>query len=227
MVAKPTAELSLVNASGMREPRADWSRTAEANLLIAAKTALAGRGLRAVEVDFSGSMQGRIGQLVRLHRAVSRTVSCHTPRTGLHRYDLPSKPNLDWSIGPGAAELAKLTPDGEADFALFTNASGSYASGGRIFLSALKTAAAAAAAAATQGVPYGVNPLLNDGRRVGVSLVDLESGRIVWSKEAAGGYDVRNPKAVGTLMNRLLTDSPIEESSSPRAAVTSDSAKAP
>ena len=142
--------------------------------------------IRALNPD--DAMEGRPGQLIRLHDAVGGSIMNFT--YGLIK--LPTKKNnFAWTLGDGAQELATKY---DADYALFTVARGSFSSGGRI-------AAQIALAALGVGVAGG-------GTQAFVSLVDLKTGQIVWFNFTTIG-DLRNSTGAASSTDTLLKDAPL------------------
>lgn len=189
----PDVELSLLNAGGITEPNAAWTR--DAKRLIASTLEARFRGINATLVRGSADAleaanDPRETQLVKLHGAVGNSIL-------LHQYgdilQLPTKKGkFEWGLGP---DTAYLKDKYGADYALFIFIRDSYASGGRV---------AAIMVAAVLGVG------LQGGVQVGfASLVDLRSGDIVWFNRLARGVgDLRTPKGAKETVDVLLKDFP-------------------
>jgi len=129
-------------------------------------------------------------QLVKLHEVVGRTILVHQYVQG---FGLPNKKgSFDWSLGDKASFLKKKYG---TDYALVVYIRDSYATAGR-------AAMMVAAAALGVGIPGGV--------QVGfASLVDLETGQVVWfSRLARGTGDIRNNESAKESVAALLTDFP-------------------
>ena len=107
---------------------------------------------------------------------------------------LPNKNGaFDWSLGPGVHELGEVH---HADYALFAFYRDQQASGGRMALAVL--------AAATVGAGMETN------REYGfASLVDLNTGDIVWfNVVAAGSGELRDAKGAQNAVATLFKDMP-------------------
>jgi len=190
MALQPEVQLSLLTAGGVQEPRADWSKTAQANLASEIESQLKQRshGLKMLEAD--SVMEGRTGQLLRLNEAVGQSILLFG-----YAIKLPSKgKEFDWTLGEGAKALGEVQG---ADFALFINARGTYASGGRI-------ATAIGLSMLGVSVPLGQQVVL-------ASLVDLKTGRVVWFNVAVAGpnADMRKPEGAAELTTSLLKNIPL------------------
>ena len=183
--------LGVLTASGVVEPRADWSATAAANLEREAQEFAKARGLAPKTVDANkiGEDGGRAAQVLKLHRAVGQSIATHS----YGFVELPTKTTFDWTLGDGAAALGGA--EGAA-YALFITGQGSYADGGRIAMTV-------AMAMLGVGMPMG-------GQEVFVSLVELKSGRVVWSNMViAGANDMRSPEGADALAKTLFADAPL------------------
>jgi hypothetical protein len=191
LVMPPDVQLGVLTASGMVEPRADWTETAKANIERHVRSELERKSSRSVAFDTATPMTPEQIQLIRLHEAVGGAII--TFKMGL--LSLPTKKDLfDWSLGPGVRNLA---PDQGANYALFLYANGSYASGGRV------------ATAVVMGVLFGA--VVPTGQQsCFASLVDLSTGDIVWFNTAASqGGDLRDPTKSRSMIDALLATIPI------------------
>lgn len=192
LIVQPDIQLSLLSAAGMQEPRADWTEAARANIAAAFAGNLSGQGHTPQPYDPDEAYEGRIGQVIRLHEAVGASILFfqYAPLA------LPTHPrdSFNWTLGPGAQEIAAATG---ARYALFTVARGSYASGGRV-------AAMIGLAILGVGVPLG-------GQQMYASLVDLQTGEIIWFNlaTASPNADMRTPEGARALVDELLEDAPL------------------
>jgi hypothetical protein len=190
LVMQPDVQLSLLTAAGIPEPREDWSVAGRDNLA----QSLAARVERSHHVpsalDPATAMEGRIGQIIRLHDIVGGAILSER----LTHVTLPSRRGVtQWSLGDGVQELGAAY---NADYALFVVARGSYASGAR-------------AAAAIVGLVAGVYIPMG-GQQVFASLVDLHTGNIVWFGFAnAGGSDMREAEGATALVAELMSEAPL------------------
>jgi hypothetical protein len=186
LLVQPDIELSVLTTAGLPEPRADWSQSARTNVATALRAKIAGEGHSAQDFDTSAAMDGRIGQIVRLHEAVGTSILAFN----YGFINLPTKrDNFDWTLGPGAREIAAAH---NARYALFVYARGTYSSAGRIVMALLF------------GGPTGVQQMF-------ASLVDLQTGNIIWFNVATAGpnADMREPDGARALVDSLMQDSPL------------------
>ncbi|MFZ5668364.1 MAG: hypothetical protein ACOY4K_02630 [Pseudomonadota bacterium] len=190
LVAQPDIELSLLTASGLLEPRADWTASARANIQGAVDAALQGKSHKLTVLDPATEMEGREGQVLRLNGAVSSAIFSY----GLYGKGLPSKSGFDWTLGEGAQLLAAKYG---SDYALFVYGRGSYSSGGRV-------AMMIGAAALGVSIPMG-------GQQIYASLVELKTGRVIWFNYAiaAPNADMRTPEGARLLTESLLKGLPL------------------
>ena len=190
----PDIELAEVSAGGVAVPKADWTEAARGHLDAALQAERVQRNLRLVAFDDSKlpqAQQAELDQVQRLHGAVGRAILRYhyIPQQGL-----PTKQGrFDWTLGPAARDLRQVTG---ADHALFIWIRDSYTSAGRVVVQIL------AAAVFGVAVPGGV--------QVGfASLVDLDSGDIVWfNRLARPSGDLRTAPAAAETARVLLTGFP-------------------
>lgn len=191
LLIQPDIELSLLTASGLLEPRADWTTAGRDNLQTAVEAALKGKSHTFTGLDPSTAMGGRGGQLLRLNSEVGKSIL-------LFNYGyvkLPTKTgSFDWTLGEGAQTLGQTY---NADYALFIYGRGSYSSGARV-------AMMIGMAALGVSLPTG-------GQQAFASLVDLKTGQVVWFNLAAAGpsADMRTPEGAALLTASLLKDVPL------------------
>jgi hypothetical protein len=191
IVVNPDVKLAVLTAAGLQEPREDWSQSARANLNTAINDALKGRAHRFEALDPQASMEGRAGQLLRLHEAVGQSILVYS-YGGLR---LPTKAKgFDWTLGDGAQVLGQ---EHQAAYALFVTGRGTYASAGR-------AAVMIGAAMLGVGVPMG-------SQQVFASLVDLRTGQVVWFNVATAGpnADIRSAEGAAALTRDLLKGAPL------------------
>lgn len=191
LLVQPDIELGLLTAAGLQEPRADWSSAARTNIASAMQQELAGRKLNTMNFNPANAMEGRTGQIIRLHNVVGASV------LAFHygAVSLPTKKDqFDWTLGEGVQELRRQTG---ADYAIFVFGRGSYASGGRVATSFMLAVLGVA-------VPLG-------GQQMFVSLVDLNTGRVIWFNVVTAGpdADMRKPEGAASLAKSLFKDAPL------------------
>lgn len=191
LLIQPDIELSLLTASGMLEPRADWTASGRGNIQAAVEAALKGKSHTFKGLDPNTAMAGRGGQLLRLNGEVGKSIL-------LFNYgyvNLPTKAgSFDWTLGEGAQTLGQTY---DADYALFIYGRGSYSSGARV-------AVMIGMAALGVSVPMG-------GQNAFASLVDLKTGQVVWFNLSTAGpsADMRTPEGATELTASLLKDVPL------------------
>lgn len=186
ILLQPDVHLALLTASGLQDPRADWSQQGEDNLAAEMSASLMARAHQFRTVDPETAMEGRTGQLLRLNEAVTQSIP--------YGFLPTKKGSFDWTLGEGAQALGAAY---QADYALFVTARGTYASGGRVV-------AMIGLAALGVSVPLGNQYAM-------ASLVDLKTGRIVWYNTALAGpnADMRQPAGAKILVTAMLKDAPL------------------
>jgi hypothetical protein len=186
-------EMTELTAAGLPEPKAEWTDQGRVLLLAGLRKLAANRAAAVLDYDADlvpPDRRDEARQLGKLHEAVGAEILDH-------HYDrlatLPSKRGrFEWSLGPRAQILRDATG---ADYALFPTVRDSYTSTGRALL-------IAAAAAFTI-------PLLGGSQAGFVSLVDLETGDVVWFNkiERLTGH-LRTASAAEETAATLLADLP-------------------
>jgi hypothetical protein len=187
VVMTPSVELHILTAAGLPEPREDWSVAGRDNLTSSIQTYVQGESHIPTMLDPATAMEGRVGQIIRLHDAVGFSL--------MQRAALPTqRDRFEWTLGEGTQELATAQ---NADYALFIGAYGTYASAGRV-------AMMIGLAALGVGVPLG-------SQIVYASLVDLRTGNVIWFNiaVAAPNQDMREPDGARSLVQTLLKDAPL------------------
>ncbi len=191
----PDIELYVLTASGMLEPKAEWTAKARLHVIDALKEELRAKNvqllLHQTPTDMPSQNYEQI-QLLKLHEAVGRTILKHKY---ISQFALPTKKDkFDWTLGEGATVLRE---ESDAQYGLFIQLRDSYTSTGRavaIFL---------AAALFGVGIP--------GGQQVGfASLVDLHNGDILWfNRLISGTGDLRTPEPARKAVKQLLTELPL------------------
>lgn len=193
LLLEPDVQLSLITTGGVRETRADWSETAQKNVLNQMQTALSGNGHELISYDPDTASAKEI-QLVKLHEAVGSTILRHE----YGQQKLPSKRGVfDYTLGDGVKELKDKY---DADYAMFLYARGGYASAGRQVL-----------ATAVLIATYGGNIGGTGDQQAFASLIDLETGDVVWFNVTVTGRgtDIRKPEGSERMVKALLKKIPI------------------
>ena len=191
IVVMPTdIELFSVSAGGVPEPKADW--TDAANRYFKAALARKKSTLGVESVDLSEKDADELAEINTLHAAIARSIQTHHFGPGM--LQLPTKEGkLDWSLGEPVRAIRERTG---ANYALFSWIRDSYASAERI-----------AATIALAFIGIGIAP---GGMQQGyASLVDLETGRVVWFNRLLRGHgDLREPEKAAETLDVLLTNFP-------------------
>ena len=195
VMIEPDIELSEVLAGGVEEPRREWSDRARRLYPEEVHHRLVAGGVQQLpdyDVPDNLAPETRLGQILRLNEAVSMSILAYTSPGN----QLATKPHhsLDWTLGPGAQELRKVTG---ADYALFTYIRDSYTSTGR---KALRIAALLLLGGDIGG-----------GRQIGVTtLVDLRTGQVVWFNFlAAQTGDLRDENGARETAEDMLRGFPL------------------
>lgn len=183
-------ELSALTATGMLEPRADWTEAASGFMYDALIEKMKSAGYQPTDYNStSDAPDSDSVQLEKLHEVVGQNIVFHN----FGQYPLPSKDGaFDWSLGSQAKVLGVNT---DADHALFVYFRDSFSTGGRV---------AAQIGLAMLGVG------VVGGQQIGfVSMVDLDSGDIVWFNflNSLSGDSRTESSAIST-MDRLMQDFP-------------------
>ena len=182
-------ELYSISAGGVAEPRADWTLAAQDNM----KKEL-GRlreRYRGDTVELAEGTADGLGEVLALHAAVARSISLHHGIGGI--WALPTKDGkLDWSFGDA---LKPLQEQSGARYGLFIWVRDTYASAERV---------AAMVLMAIIGVG------MSGGTQQGyASLVDLESGRVLWfNRLARASGDLRESAKAAETVDVLLRGFP-------------------
>jgi hypothetical protein len=182
-------ELFSLSGGGVAEPKADWTAAAQKFMGDAIAARKAGWGLNTQSLTERDA--DAFGEQVGLHAAVARSISLHHSAGGM--WALPTKAGaLEWSFGDAMQALKEKTG---ARYGLFVWVRDSYASAER---------KAAMVALALLGVG------LTGGIQVGyASLVDLDSGRVVWFNQLARGTgDLREAASAKETIDVLLSGFP-------------------
>lgn len=180
-------ELFSISAGGIIEPRADWTDAAQKHF--AAALAAQRKRLGANTVDLPQAQVDEFHEITALHRAVADAITMHHTR-GLKLSTKQER--LDWSLGEAVQPLKQRTG---ADYALFTWIRDSYASSERKL--------AMVAMALMGGILVG-------GEQTGyASLVDLNTGRVVWFNEVGRMWgDLREAEPANETVEALLKGFP-------------------
>lgn len=183
-------ELFSISGGGVPEPKADWTQAAAGHFRQALLAHNQKLGLKTVEV--SEEAADELAEVNTLHAAVAQAIAVHH----FGPLKLPTKEGkLDWSLSDAVAPVKRATG---ARYALFSWVRDSYASAER---------KAAIIGLALLGVGVA------GGQQVGyASLVDLETGRVVWfNRLARGSGDLREAEPAAETVGALLSGFPLAQ----------------
>jgi hypothetical protein len=186
-VIQPDIHLGELTAGGLVEPRADWTKAAQADVAKQLEAYFAKRNTSVVLVNDLNDQ--REVQLAKLHGPIGRAIIRHA----IMGVKLPNKTQaMDWTLGPDAALLREHY---KTDYALFIYVNDTYTSAGRAFL----MVGAAVLGVSVQG-----------GQQIGfASLVDLRTGNITWFNvrhDGSGG--LRDTNGCKHFVEGILADLP-------------------
>lgn len=195
-------ELSELSAGGIPFPKAEWTSAAIGHVSAALDEFLGARNATLVAYQAPPELSPearRQSQIIKLHGAVGNAVLAHKFNPA---FALPTvRDKFDYTLGEGVKVLAGGAggPTGHeqgADYALFVYIRDSYASGERV-------------AVMIFGALLGVG--LPGGVQVGfASLVDLETGDIVWFNRLVSGVgDLRTREPAKKTIENLLSGFPL------------------
>lgn len=182
-------ELFSLSAGGVAEPKADWTAAALGHMKAAITQKKA--ELRFSGVELPDGAIDEFGEQIGLHAAVASSIALHHSTGGM--WALPSKAGLlDWTFGDA---MRPLHARSGARYGLFVWVRDSYAS-------AERKAAMVALALFGVGIPGGVQTGY-------ASLVDLQTGRVVWfNRLARGTGDLREAAPAKESIEALLSNFP-------------------
>jgi len=194
LLIEPDIILFELTAGGLEEPRADWTEAAKVNVGKKLDAILQKTGDKPIPHQPPVKAPDRMHtqeQILKLHEVVGQTVLIHKY---IPIYNLPTKEGcFDWGLGECVKSLKE---DTGADYALFVYLRDSYTSPGR---AALIVAAALFGVGLQGGVQLGF-----------ASLVDLQTGQIVWFNRLMSGVgDLRTPEAAEKAIQELLANIPL------------------
>lgn len=187
LLMTPDIKYFRVTASGITEPNADWTETAQSNFNQALDNYTATENLSLLKSNDSEQVSDLLVEYDRLHSAVGSSILAH--HYGLQK--LPAKAGaFDWSLGSGVKNLAS---DRDEKYALFVFYRDYQASGGRMAIAFF------AAALST--------PIYTGHQGGFASLVDLTTGDVIWfNNVAAAAGDMRKPNGAKKIVKQLLTE---------------------
>lgn len=193
LMTTPDVEVGAILASGLIEPRAEWSIAARNNLQSAISAHLEKRDTNVTVMNADQILTPKQIQILKLTDTV---VAASESRAQLkHKDDV-----FDLTVGPEAAALKSIAG---SDYALLTSASAAFQTAGKMAVNAAMLVLSAYTGTTT-AIQVGA-------QQAQVSLVDLTSGDIVWTNKAIlGGTDIRKPESAEKIAETLLKDFPLE-----------------
>jgi hypothetical protein len=191
LVFRPDVQVGSLGVGGIESPDADWTAQGRKNLadaLVADQTKLSN------QVAFLGDKEGADGQLAADYQALFRAVSFAIFEHKFFGAKLPTKKDkFDWTLGPGIRKVSEGTG---ANYALLLYTHDSFGTGGR------KAMQIVALFALGAFVPAGVHNSY-------ASLVDLETGQVVWFNVNLGARgDPREAAGAQARIEQLLATMP-------------------
>jgi hypothetical protein len=188
VMIEPDVQLMELDAGGILEPRADWTKAAQTFIDKDLRAHFAKSGAEPVN---AGRPTPRDIQFVKLHAVVAKEILTHIYNRDARLRNKASP--LDWTLGRGTNEMRDRY---DADYALFIFVRDSYATANRQWVEVLGNLAGAhLALAAQEGI---------------ASLVDLRSGNIVWFNRIISAYgDLRTEEPAQRTVDALIKDMPL------------------
>lgn len=190
LLIEPDVRLAKMLAGGTEEPRPEWNAAAGALVARHARDTAISRGRTVTEMA-RADLSEAARQVLLLHEAL--LVSMRQSEYGdPPPATMPRK--RSWTLGPGARALRGETG---ASQALLLNASGA-------FTGAVRGALVVIGLAAGVPTPTGL-------QRASASLIDLDSGDILWRKAiiVEPEADMRRDDGAHRLVTALLTSAPL------------------
>jgi hypothetical protein len=189
LVLPVDVELFSLSAGGLTEPKADWTAAAKDHMKVAVAARKTALGL--TTQDAGEALADEFAEQVGLHAAVAQSIAWH--HFGGSMWALPTKAEaLNWTFGDAMQPLAAKTG---ARYGLFMWVRDTYASAER---KAMMVAMAI----------FGIG--VAGGAQVGyASLVDLQTGQVVWfNRLARGTGDLRDAASARESIDALLAGFP-------------------
>jgi len=195
-------ELSELAGGGTLTPRADWTTTAREHLEKAIGTRIANSKASHVAADPALlSAESRHLQLFKLHEAIGESIYQH--QAGGPNGQLQVIPTLkfgfDWTLGESVRALKEETG---ANYALFVHVRDSYATAGR--------KVAMVGSLLVCGATGFCMPIGTGVRNAFASLVDLNTGQVVWfNRSYSETGDLREADPATKAMKAMLEGLPL------------------
>lgn len=193
LIVMPEVSLGQLTAGGAVDPKEEWSQNARRYLNGSLTRAMAARKYTTVSTDLMAYEDSHDLQMLKLNNAVTDSITMNS----YPMFALPTKTSFDWTLGTGAQALVPADAATPPAYVLFLRVQGSYSSGGR---AAMWLGMAALGVA----MPLG-------GQVMTASLVDLNTGKVVWyrNQAVASGTDIREAVGADTAVESLLKQLPL------------------
>jgi hypothetical protein len=195
LLMRPDMEVGELQAGGMVEPNADWTKAAREHLATAMETSHRARGIELRPIDEGKAENARlIADYEALHRAVAQAIVTYK----YYGAKLPTKKDrFDWTLGPDAQKLGEASG---ANYALFFYGRDNFASASR----------KAVQVAGFLGCLVGVCVITSGGQHVYyASLVELSTGNVVWFNVLRGSKgDVREAEGAQGMVDAIMASMP-------------------
>jgi hypothetical protein len=162
VVFRPDVQVGSLGVGGIESPDADWTAQGRKNL---ADALTKDQAKLSNQVVFLEDKEGADGQLVADYQSLFRAVSFAIFQHKFFGPKLPTKKDkFDWTLGPGVKKIGDLSG---ANYALLLYTHDSFGTGGRKAMQIVALIAFGAVVQAGIHISY-------------ASLVDLETGQVVW-----------------------------------------------
>jgi hypothetical protein len=196
ILMRPSIRVGSQSAGGMFEPNADWTAQARENIEREITRLQSTLGNKVVTYEEGlGNESALASQYSNLFSSVAESAIEYQFFKGNRLPTKKKTKGLEWSLGPGLAQMPSLEG---ADYLLFINSYDSIGSTGR---KVLQIVGLLAGVAVTSGEHKGY-----------AGLVDLRTGELVWlNVDMAVGGDVRTPEGAAKRVSQLLEDFPGRE----------------
>lgn len=212
VLMRPDMEVGELQAGGVVEPNADWTKAAREHLAKAMEASHRNRNIELKPID---ERQADNAQLVAdyeaLHRAVAEAIVTYKYQGA----KLPTKKDrFDWTLGPGAQKLGEASG---ANYALFFHGRDNFASASR----------KAVQVAGFLGCLVGVCVITRGGQHVYyASLVELSTGNVVWFNVLRGSKgDVREAEGAQGMVDAMMASMPSRPGEGVRAVTVTAKAR--
>jgi hypothetical protein len=200
VLLQPDVQVGQLQAGGVVEPNADWTRAARENLAEALRANQAARRIdfKVLDPDAPDAQQV-VADYEALHQAVAGSIIEFA-----YGSKLPTKKArggksyvFDWTLGPGAQRIGEMSG---GTYGLFLFTRDNFASASR----------KAMQAAGILGCLVGFCAIVTGGQHIAyASLVELETGNIVWFNILRGSRgDIREKDGAQGMVDAIMASMP-------------------